>query len=96
MFLIHLRALASDPLQLVCFVQVVCRNGTIEASCKSLVQTFFFSQYQSNTSMASLLTSHAPPPTFSVVSKPSNLSAHEPLTKKPKRSYDKSRIFQDS
>jgi hypothetical protein len=30
-----------------------------------------------------------------VVFKPSNPSAHEPLTKKPKRSYDKFRIFQD-
>ncbi len=95
MFLIHLRALTSDPLQLVCFVRVACRNGTIEASCKFFVQTFF-SQGQSNTSMASLSTSHAPPPTLLVVSKPSNLSAHEPLTKKPKRSYDKSQVFQDS
>jgi hypothetical protein len=42
--------------------------------------------------MASSSISHAPPLTLLVVSKPSNLSVHEPLAKKPKRSYDKFRI----
>jgi hypothetical protein len=46
--------------------------------------------------MASLSTSHVPPLIFSVVFESSNLNVHELLTKKPKRSYDKSRIFQDS
>jgi len=45
--------------------------------------------------MASSSTYHTPPPTLLVVFKPSNPSAHEPLAKKPKRSYDKFQIFQD-
>jgi hypothetical protein len=40
-FLIHLHALASDPFLIVCFVQVACCNGTIEASYKFSIQTFF-------------------------------------------------------
>jgi len=46
--------------------------------------------------MASLSTSHVPPLAFSIVFEPSNLSVHEFLAKKPKRSYDKFQIFQDS
>jgi hypothetical protein len=46
--------------------------------------------------MASSSTSHAPPPTLFVVSKPSNPNVHEPPAKKPERSYDKFQIFQNS
>jgi hypothetical protein len=46
--------------------------------------------------MANLSTSHVLPLAFSTIFEPSNLSAHELLTKKPKRSYDKFWIFQNS
>ncbi len=62
---------------------------------KNLDPLLFFGQGQSNISMASLSTSHVPPLALLVVFEPSNPSVHEPLTKKPKRSYDKFQIFQD-
>jgi hypothetical protein len=90
MFLIHLCALAFDLLQFAYFVQVSCHTGTIEISCKFSLQSIFSNQGQSNTSMASSSTSHAPPLALSIVSKPSNPYPNEPPTKKLKRSYDKS------
>ncbi len=41
-FLIHLCDMSSYPYQFVCFVQVVCHNGTIEVSYKFSTQTLFF------------------------------------------------------
>jgi len=57
------------------------------------LKLYFSGQGQSNTNMASLSTSHAPSPTLSIVFEPSNPSVHEPLTRKPKRSYDNFHIF---
>jgi hypothetical protein len=60
------------------------------------INFFFHGQGQSNTNMVSLSTSHVPPPTLLVVFGSFNLSVHELLAKKPKRSYDKFQIFQNS
>ncbi len=96
-FLIHLHALAFDPFLFAYFVQVSCCNDTIEIAYKFSIQTFFFLiRVNQNTNIASLSTSHVPPLAFSIVFEPSNLSVHEFLAKKPKRSYDKFQIFQDS
>jgi predicted esterase len=60
------------------------------------IKLFFHGQGQSNTSMVSLSPSHVLPPALLIVFESSNPCAHELLTKKPKRTYDKFQIFQNS